>query len=140
MLNPNLGQIDLLKPDIYSDFVNSFNKVPFSNDLSRVTGEDAVGQSLKNLFLTGKGERFYRPSLGGNIRNLLFELDTTVDDNFEGVKFDLIQLASMYEPRAENVQIDIRAENNGVNFKVIYRVLNIPDRTFNIEFFVKRVR
>ena len=58
---------------IYSDFNISFEPNPLSKDLEIVTDEYAVSQSVKDLILTSYYERPFQPSIGSDIRRLLFE-------------------------------------------------------------------
>jgi len=44
-----------------------------SGDINDFTGVDAVKSSLRNIFMTLKGERRMRPEFATNIYNLLFE-------------------------------------------------------------------
>ena len=138
--DPDISRIKELKPDLYSDFLNNFDKTPFTGELARVTAEDSIGQALKNLFLTQLGERFYDPNLGSRIKTLLFELDAQVDLNYGGIEFELEQLAQAYEPRAENIDIHITVSDNAILFSITFRAINIPDQDFSVEFFIKRVR
>lgn len=57
----------------YSDFNNSFTQNPITNDLGRITNQNAIRQSLINLINTDKYERLLNPLIGSNIRRALFE-------------------------------------------------------------------
>lgn len=138
--DPNISRIKELKPDLYSDFLNNFDKTPFTGELAKVTAEDSIGQSLKNLFLTQLGERFYDHNMGSRIKTLLFELDSDVDLEYGGIVFELEQLARVYEPRAERLNIFVKKETYGIRFTITFRAINIPDQDFTVEFFIKRVR
>ena len=61
------------KNQIYSDFLNDLTPHPVVKDIVRFTNEAAVNRSLRNLLQTDKGERLYQPTLGTDIRKLLFE-------------------------------------------------------------------
>ena len=49
--------------EFFSDFVTSFSKTPLGDQLGRVTNEQSVKRSIRNLLLTDPGERFFRPNL-----------------------------------------------------------------------------
>ena len=95
------------KPEIYSDFFNSFTKSPFSGDLALVKNEKSVSQSIKNLILTDFGERLFNPNFGSNANRTLFE------PNFED---DLLLLEQRirfsietFEPRAILEEVTVRS-------------------------------
>ena len=57
---------------------------------------NAVKRSVRNLLSTNFYERPFKPSLGANLRGMLFELDST--DNFV-IKEEISSLISNFEPR-----------------------------------------
>ena len=61
------------KRELYSDFLTSFAAHPLTRQLARVTNEEAVTQSIRNLMLTDRGEKFFHPEIGSSIRKSLFE-------------------------------------------------------------------
>lgn len=125
----------------YSDFSTSFDMNPFTGMLARVTNEDAVKQSLKNIVLTECGERFYDSNKGSKVKQSLFELFNYA--MFDVVKMQLRGAISAYEPRAQIIDIEVAPDNldaNTMNVKIIFSVLNIPDQTFSLDLNVSRVR
>ena len=61
------------KQEFYSDFMNNFVKHPVNNSLARLTNEESVKQSIRNLILTNVGERMFEPDVGSTVNNALFE-------------------------------------------------------------------
>ena len=61
------------KQVLFSDFLDNFDRVPFNNQLAKVTNENSVRQSITNLVLTNYGERLFQPNVGGNVNDSLFE-------------------------------------------------------------------
>jgi phage baseplate assembly protein W len=117
----------------YSDFSTTFEMNPFSGMLARVTNEEAVKQSLKNLVLTETGERFYDSNKGSKIKQSLFEL----------VKIQLKASLASYEPRANIIDVQLsndQLDANALNCKIIFSVINIPGPTFTLDLNVTRVR
>lgn len=112
------------KRELYSDFFTDFMENPVSEDLARVTNEEAVKQSLKYLLLTDKGERPFRPNLGADIRRMLFENITpaTIITARESIR----ETISAYEPRINVMDIDIRAsaDENRVTISIVFTVIN----------------
>ena len=111
--------------ELYSDFPMTMDENPVSGDLTRITNENSVKQSIRNLLLTDRGERLFQPNLGSDIRALLFEnisADTLVLIQ-EKVK-DTIEI---YEPRCNLISVDATSaiDDNTVNIRVLFNVINI---------------
>ena len=89
--------------DIYSDLDIFFRKHPITGDVVRKTDTDAIKRSVRNIVLTNKFERPFKPNFGGSIRNLLFELNT--DRQINRMKITLAKEIEVLEPRVNNVQV-----------------------------------
>jgi len=59
--------------EYFSDFLNSFAKTPVGDKLARVTNEQSVNQSLRNIIKTINGERLFNPDFGSQVLSSLFE-------------------------------------------------------------------
>lgn len=128
------------KQEIYSDFLNGFDLNPTTGYLARLTNEESVKQSIKNLMLTSIGERFYDTSKGSKIRNSLFDnFDPT---NLELIKMQASEVLQAYEPRARIAAIRLNEDldRNSYNLTFVFSIINIPDQTFDLTINVKRVR
>ena len=62
-----------IKEVVYSDFFTDFSAHVNTGQLNKKTNEDAVKQSVRNLLLTDMYERPFQPTIGCNLRGLLFE-------------------------------------------------------------------
>lgn len=128
------------KQEIYSDFHNSFEISPISGLLSRVTNEESVKQSIKNILLTELGERFYDSAKGSRIKQNLFELVDFI--NLDIMKGDIIQLLKVHEPRANVMDIRVydNIDNNTIGLTLVFSIINIPNNYFDLTLNIKRVR
>jgi phage baseplate assembly protein W len=127
------------KISIYSDFKKNLEISPLSSDLTVHKDEDAVKESITNLLLTDRGERLMQPSLGANLRSMLFENITPgilklIEDQ---VKTTL----DLYEPRAEviNVAVTSNIDDNVVRVKVTFYILN-NQQPISVDVFLERTR
>ena len=59
--------------DVYSDIDMKLRKVSGSNDISKVTDDSVINQSLLSLLNTSQGERLFNLKYGTKIKQLLFE-------------------------------------------------------------------
>lgn len=128
------------KTEIYSDFLNSFEQNPLTGTLARVTNEESVKQSLKNIVLTSVGERFYDSNKGSKIKQSLFELfdPTTIEIS----QLQLNEVISTYEPRAivRDIRFQENIDSNGYYVTIVFSIINIPDQTFTLDVSMQRVR
>ena len=127
------------KKEFYSDFLINFDMNPVTGTLARVTNEDSIKQSLKNLILTNRTERPYNPLLGSRINALLFDpLDTLTA---QSLKEEIQETIKAFEPRAvlNDVSVYPDEDNNGFTINIIFSTINIPQET-RIELFLQRVR
>ena len=126
MSRADKNTLEQKKREIYSDFLINFDQNPFTGVLARVTNEESVAQSLKNITLTNRGERFYNSNKGSRIRSSLFELFDS--GMFDAIKLDLQDMYSYYEPRAIINDIIIQPETldlNSLNVAIIFSIINI---------------
>jgi len=126
------------KIEFFSDFVNSFARTPFGNQLGRVTNEQSVTQSLKNILLTNLGERPFQPFIGSSINAFLFEpnneqyqtlLETYIDDAIRN-----------NEPRVNVQEISVSlADEYSIQINIVYNLIN-NQTPLTFAFLLKRVR
>lgn len=128
------------KIEFFSDFVNSFAKTPFGNQLGRVTNEKSVNQALKNLILTNVGERLFQPFIGSDVTNSLFENNTI--DALSNLQFYIENTIQNNEPRVNLIQVFVESNpsnENEISVTLIYNLINNPE-TITFNFLLKRVR
>lgn len=102
--------------EYFSDLPVDMAIHPVTNELTRLTNEQAVKRSIRNIILTNKGERLFQPSFGGNIRALLFE--PMNDMTSESLKHAINDAITNHEPRAKIHSIEVIPDD----FNQLYRV------------------
>lgn len=114
------------KEDLYSDFKANLDPHPIRKDLVRITNEDAVIRSVRNILLTAQYERFGNPNFGAGLRAYLFEnISRTTEGN---IRDAIIQSINNYEPRANLIEVvvsarpDLNAYTASVMFSIINRI------------------
>jgi len=102
---------------LFNNGTNVFNQT--------YTTKEQVKSNLINYILTDKGERFFDPLFGGNLRASLFEPDTT----FDTVAARLEQEILAYVPNILIRDIIIRrlSDQNVVNIVLEYSINNQND-------------
>lgn len=121
------------KPIFYADFTNNLDLNPLTGYLAKTTNDNAVKNAVKNLVLTGNGERFFDSTIGSKMATLLFEPIDPI--TAESVRTTIEEAIVNHEPRAKLISIDVQpnAENNSYYVKIIFKIINIPeDITLNL--------
>ena len=128
-----------LRAERYSDFYNNFNKNFGTKDLARITNEDSIINSLKNLIQTRKGERPFFPEFGCNISGLLFE-------NFSQFTTDSIETeiktaVENFEPRIKTIRVNAveSQDNHSIELQMFFTTINNPEN-ISISFLLSRIR
>jgi len=127
-------------PEFFSDFTINLSRNPVTGNLAKITNEESVKTSIRNIILTGNGERPYRPNLGSKIKALLFE---PMDDVTAAMIQTTVETAiKNHEPRADLVGVQVNPDygQNRYMVTVLFTLINIPGQTFDMAVFLKRVR
>jgi phage baseplate assembly protein W len=126
----NIKNADELKyQDLKLDFEYSytknpeFKKVDEIRDLKVDFNENAIKNSLRNLFLTNRGEKLLNPYFGMNLGNYLFEQIT--ESTAKAIGDNILQNIQLFEPRVKVNQIQVIA-NEEDNSYSINLLLSVP--------------
>lgn len=108
-------------PVKYRDLSINFNPLPNTGDLSTVSNEKSITQSLKTLMFYNYYDVPFESKLGSNIRAKLFDLIDGMTS--EVIKSDIKLLIENYEPRIELIDVltEISNTNHGINVTIKYR-------------------
>ena len=102
---------------LFNNGTNVFNQT--------FTTKEQVKANLINYILTNKGERFYYPQFGGDLRASLFEPTTAFDSIAARLEKEIIA----YVPNIiiDNVDVKKYPDENLVNISISYSISNQPD-------------
>lgn len=123
----------------FTDFTNKFTVHPVNGTLKVLNDADSVKQSIRNLILTDRGERFFQPSVGCKIRTLLF--DNFTPQSKIVAKQTIEETIELHEPRAmlQNVDVSAMPDNNAVIVSVLFNLINSPEvQSLDLE--IERIR
>lgn len=124
----------------YRDVNLNFIPHPLTGDLSVLTNFDAIKASIKNILLTQKLEKYFRPLFGSTVSSSLFE---PLDGLTTAMVSDSIRRAiSNYESRVTviSVNVDESEELNELLVSLKFSVINDPGRLVEFDFALERVR
>ena len=121
----------------FKDLSASFQTNPLSNDLIALKNESAIARSVRNLVLTGRGERPFQPVLGTGVSRLLFENMDKLTAS--AIRSELRTTIENYEPRVEINEILVEPDFEGNAFHVTLQYfiigMDVPEQelTFALE-------
>jgi|TARA_B100000035_G_scaffold22312_1_gene17694 phage baseplate assembly protein W len=126
----------------FKDLSISMGLNPITEDVLVTTGEAAVKRALYNIIMTRKGERFFKPDLGSNIAELLFEpLDAATASL---IQEEITYVIRKYEPRVNLLRADVDAnyDNNGFDVAISFEIVGVETdvQVREVEFFLERTR
>lgn len=126
-------------PDLFSDFLSDFTPHPITKDLARTKNDIAIKKSVRNIVLTMIGERMFQPSIGGNIRKVLFEPNDELMS--EEIKFQITNALQKSEPRVNVLQTIVNRDeqNDTVNVGVYFMILN-SQVVQSVDLILRRIR
>jgi len=126
-------------PNRYKDLDIFFTPHPVTGDITVKTDTDAVRRSVRNIILTNKYERPFKPNFGGSLRDMLFELDTA--PKIRRVKERIVKTVETFEPRVNNVSVILEESQdaNTIRCTIFYNINNSVSNQ-RVEFTLTRTR
>lgn len=124
---------------IYSDIFTNLDAHPNKRDLVRHVNDESVKRSIRNILLTNRGERLFKPLLGSDIRAILFENMSPVTE--QNLKTFVETAIQNYEPRAKLRQVLVTGvpDLNAYSVTVAFSTINNNDTIF-LEMLLERTR
>lgn len=123
----------------YSDFYINFNVNRGTKDLARLTDENAIIRSIKNIIFTRKGEKPFNPQFGSNILSLLFE-------NFNSftaatLESEIETTIQNFEPRVRTIRVSAQnnIDRNEVYVTIYFNTINSSETT-SVTILLTRIR
>ena len=110
----------------FKDIKVDLAKNPFTKDVSAVSNDNSIKQSLKNLVMTQPGEKLFQPQIGSGVRQLLFEpMDGFTAD---AIRDDILNTVGQHEPRIviENLAVVEQYDANQFNVTIEYVIVGQP--------------
>ena len=104
---------EVIYSDVKLDFIveehlsDSFNSKKTHNDIARITDEESIINSLKNIMMTKFNSRLLNPEMDFDLRSYLFENLTESKAFFIG--YDISLYLPVYEPRISIEAINVTA-------------------------------
>ncbi len=136
---PRGGNIQSSTINRYTDLNLQMIPHPQKKDIIPLVGEQAVKNAIRTLLLTNFMERPFQPTMGANLRSLLFEPNDAVTRL--ALKDAIRNVLERHEPRIENINVVIEPTNDDNSYRVTL-VFSIKenDSVQDIEINLRRLR
>jgi len=128
------------KPTYFQDFDLDMVRNPATGDIIPLRNALAIKRSVRNLIMLNFGEKRWRPTIGSNVRQLLF--DPMTPDVAGRLQLYITQVITTYETRVQlnNVTVSTDFTNEGYNISISYFLKNVDTNLQSISLFLERIR
>jgi len=109
----------------FSDIDINMTLHPVSKDLTLKYDVNSIKRSIRNLLSTNLYERPFKPSIGVDLRGMLFELSSMTTDTII-LEQDIMTLINNYEPRAQVNDVLAQITGNSLNVSMYFTIANNP--------------
>lgn len=109
----------------FRDISLSLKRNPLTKDVVVLNNIDAISRAIKNLVLTLKGEKFFEPTIGSLVNNLLFE---NLSSNLvRRVRDEIKSVILNNEPRVVLLDVDVipNYEENILDIVITYEIIGM---------------
>tara|TARA_B100000287_G_scaffold208029_1_gene196304 strand:- start:439 stop:840 length:402 start_codon:yes stop_codon:yes gene_type:complete len=118
----------------FKDISMTFKVNPLNQDLIGLKNANAIARSVKNIVLTGRGEKFFDPDFGSLVSESLFEnLDEVTA---LALKDEITYSIVNYEPRVELISVIVEPDYDGNQYwaTITYIIIGIDIAPQQLEF------
>ena len=127
------------KTKAFVDISLAFEPNPVTGDLSVLTNERAINNSLKNLVETINGEAAFHREVGSSVREYLFEV---IDEGTAGLIMNEVEnTIKLNEPRVELREVIVSPDfdRQGFDVRIEYKIIGYEE-VFSVEFLLVPTR
>ena len=123
----------------FVDLNPKFEKNPLTKDLPLLKNAEAIKFAVKNIVMTTRGDRAFRPYFGSTVIGSLFENFNlaTADD----IKVAIEDALRAYEPRIKLLDVRVRddIDSNALDVRIYYRIIGMPLDPQSLNLILERV-
>jgi phage baseplate assembly protein W len=126
-------------PDLFSDFLVDLTPHPITKDLARAKNDAAIKRSVRNLVLTNVTERLFQPTIGGNVKRVLFEPNDIIAAS--ELEYEISNVIANHEPRVSLIQVQAQSNPNGndLTVSIIFAIIN-SQTIQTVDLILRRIR
>ena len=124
----------------FKDVSMSFKVNPLNNDLVALKNATAISRSVRNIIFTTPGEKFFEPTFGSRVSQMLFE---NMDDiTAISIRDEIKNSIDIFEPRVQltGVRVNPDFESNQYNAVITYKIIGVDIPEQQLEFVLQPTR
>lgn len=126
-------------PDLFSDFLVDLTPHPITKDVARVKNDIAIKRAVRNLVLTNVTERLFQPTIGGNVKRVLFEPNDIIAAS--ELEYQITNVINNNEPRVNVLQVQSRSnpDGNDIAVNIVFAIIN-SQTIQTVDLILRRIR
>ena len=124
----------------FKDVSASFQINPLNNDLIALKNTSAIARSVRNIVFTSPGEKFFQPTFGSRVSELLFDIMDEV--SALSIKDEITNSIERFEPRVSLQEVLVNPDFEGNQYDIIlkYNIIGADIPTQQLEFVLQPTR
>ena len=124
----------------FKDVSMSFKVNPLNNDLIALKNATAISRSVRNIVFTTPGEKFFQPSFGSRVSQMLFENMDEITSL--SIRDEIENSIRRFEPRVDlkSVQVNPDFDGNQYNVVITYQIIGADISEQQLEFVLQPTR
>lgn len=126
-------------PDLFSDFLVDLTPHPITKDVARVKNDIAIKRAVRNLVLTNVTERLFQPTVGGNVKRVLFEPNDIITAS--ELEYQITNVINNNEPRVNVLQVQSQSnpDGNDIAVNIVFAIIN-SQTIQTVDLILRRIR
>ena len=124
----------------FKDVSMSFKVNPLNNDLVALKNATAISRSVRNIVFTTPGEKFFQPTFGSRVSQMLFENMDEITSL--SIRDEIENSIRRFEPRVDlkSVQVNPDFDSNQYDVVITYQIIGADVSEQQLEFVLQPTR
>jgi len=124
----------------FKDVSMSFKVNPLNNDLVALKNATAISRSVRNIVFTTPGEKFFQPSFGSRVSQMLFENMDEITSL--SIRDEIENSIRRFEPRVDLKSVQVNPDFDGNQYDVVitYQIIGADISEQQLEFVLQPTR
>ena len=124
----------------FKDVSMSFKVNPLNNDLIALKNATAISRSVRNIVFTTPGEKFFQPTFGSRVSQMLFENMDEITSL--SIRDEIENSIKRFEPRVDLKSVQVNPDFDGNQYDVVitYQIIGADVSEQQLEFVLQPTR
>ena len=124
----------------FKDVSMSFKVNPLNNDLIALKNATAISRSVRNIVFTTPGEKFFQPTFGSRVSQMLFENMDEITSL--SIRDEIENSIRRFEPRVDLKSVQVNPDFDGNQYDVVitYQIIGADISEQQLEFVLQPTR